>query len=128
MFGGLNGLPAGAKSKEKPVSKLHKNISIQFLSVDDDPFEVRAEVGIKKEKMVISISEDQPGGPYLVEGELRNKYFFAGVDSYKHEIQVDVKARWALLGDTYVGIWIENGQEYLFMFRLPRASIIRGRA
>jgi len=108
------------------VPELHKNISIQFLPVDDDPYEVRgAEVRLREEEMVIDIPE--PYGPYLVKGELRKKYFFAGVDSLKHEISVDVKARWALLGDTYVGIWIKNGKESLFMFRLPRASIARRR-
>ena len=110
------------------MPKLHKNISIQFLSVDDDPFEVRAEVRYGKKKMVIYIPSGEPYGPYLVViGNLMEEYFFAGVDSFKHEIHVDVKARWALIGDTYVGIWIEKGKESLFMFRLPRASIARGR-
>lgn len=110
------------------MPKLHKNVSVQFLSVHDRPLEVQAEVLVGREKMVIDIGRDQPDGPYLVEGKLREKYFFAGVDSLEHEIRVDVKARWALLGDTYVGIWIENDREYLFMFRLPSVSIARRRA
>jgi hypothetical protein len=100
---------------------LGKNISIQFLSVDDHAYEVRAEVRREEEKMVIDIPRGEPGGQYLVKGELREKYFFAGVDSLKIGIDVDVKAHWALLGDPYVGIWIENGKESLFIFRLPRA-------
>lgn len=59
-------------------------------------------------------------GQYLVCGK-KQDYFFAGTDSLEHEVDVDVKARWALLGDIYVGIWIEDGVEYLFSFRLPRS-------
>lgn len=105
--------------------KTHKDISIQFLSVDDDPSEARAEIRLGNEEMVISILE--PYGPYLVKGRLCKNYSYAGVDTLKDEIHVDLKARWALLGDTYVGIWIKNGKESLMMFRLPRASLARGR-
>jgi len=104
-----------------------KNISIQFLSVNDGPYEVRAEVRREEEKMVIDIPRGEPGGQYLIKGELRERYFFAGVDTLKIGIPVNVKARWALLGDTYVGIWIENGKDSLFKFRLPRSSIARAR-
>jgi hypothetical protein len=109
------------------VPKLHKNVSVQFLSADDDPYEVQAELRLGEEEMVIDIPSDQPGGPYFIKGKLTEKAFYAGVDSLKHEIRVDVKARWALLGDTYIGIWIENGKESLFTFRLPRAPITRRR-
>jgi hypothetical protein len=58
-------------------------------------------------------------GPYLVCGK-KVDHFFAGVDSLEHEEKVHVVARWALLGDVYVGIWIEEGTEHLFSFRAPR--------
>ena len=78
---------------------------------------------LRQGEMVIDIQDQPSAGPYLVNGK-KVEYFFAGTDSHRREVQVNVVARWALLGDVYVGIWIEEGEEYLFSFRIPRLANI----
>lgn len=96
------------------------DVSVQFKGPEGkDNCEERAEVRLGEGEMVIDIPHR-----YLVVGE-KVKDYFAGVDSLAHEVRVDVKARWALLGDIYVGIWVEDGAEYLFSFRLPRTTAPR---
>src|SRR5208337_1244597 len=107
------------------MTRRRKDLSIQFFPPDDPPYTVQAQVIRREEEMVISIPTQPSSGPYLVRG-LKNNYFFAGVDSLKHEQHVHVIARWVLLGDVYIGIWIEDGVEYLFSFRLPRVQVGRG--
>ena len=48
--------------------------------------------------------------------------FYAGQDELAHEEKVDLVARWAKLGDVFVGIWIEDRHEFLFSFRLPKGK------
>jgi hypothetical protein len=117
-----------ARSKEKPVPKLYKHIPIQFLTVGGDSEERYAQVRQQGDEMVLSISRQPSPEPvtFLVHGK-KVEHFFAGVDSLKNPIPVKVIARWALIGDEYIGRWIEDGVEYLFSFRLPRVSIARGR-
>ena len=103
---------------QRSIRKL-SGVSIEFLGGVEGPIEVQAEVLERENEMVISIADQPSSPPFLVRGA-KQLYFFAGVDSLEHEVSVNVVARWALLGDVYVGIWIENGAEYLFSFRLPR--------
>ncbi len=98
-----------------------RDVSIQFLAPDKKALNVQATVIRRQDEMVISIPEQESSGPYLVCGK-KVDYFFAGVDSLAHEIKVHVVARWAPLGDVYVGIWVEEGWEYLFSFRVPKKS------
>jgi hypothetical protein len=99
---------------ERPVE-----VSIQFLTPDADGYCVRATVREDESEMVIDIPSQPDSDPYLVCGR-KVEHFFAGVDSLEHQHRVNVVARWTLLGDVYVGIWIEEGTEYLFSFRVPR--------
>lgn len=112
------------RAPKKPSPEKYTNVSILFLAPGEDALGVQAQVIERQGEMVISIPDQECSGPYLVRGK-RVEHFFAGVDSLKHEEPVDVVARWTLLGDVYAGIWIEEGVEYLFSFRVPRASSIR---
>jgi hypothetical protein len=106
------------------VGKRYLDVPIQFRTPGNTLIDVNATVFLRPEEMVIDI-DSQPSSPqYLVIGK-KVEYFFAGVDSLAHEVKVHVIARWALLGDVYVGIWIEEGREYLFMFRLPRGRVTK---
>lgn len=107
------------------LPKKYRSVSIQFLTPGEDALGVQGQVLEREGEMVISIPDQTSSGPYLVHGK-RVKHFFAGVDSLKHEEHVHVVARWTLLGDVYVGIWIEEGVEYLFSFRVPRRPSTRG--
>jgi len=101
-----------------------QEVSIQFFPPDDLPYSVQAQVIRREREMIIDIPDQASSDPCFVRG-LQNKcLFLAGVDSLKHAEHVNVIARWALLGDVYVGIWIEAGFEYLFSFRLRRKKLI----
>ena len=100
------------------MDEQYRDVPIQFLSPDDDAIDVTATVLLRQGEMVIDIPSQPSSGPYLVRGK-KVVHFFAGVDSLAHEDQAHVVVRWSLLGDLYVGIWIEEGVEYLFSFRLP---------
>jgi len=95
----------------------YQNISFQFLSAGGEEDYEQGTVLMREHEMVIDIQGEYP---YLVRGR-KVEHYFAGIDSINREIDVDVKARWALLGDIYVGIWIEDGVEFLFSFRLPHS-------
>ena len=101
------------------MGQRYPDVSIQFLTPDEDAVDLKAMVLLRQSEMVIDIPDQPSSGPYLVCGK-KVDHFFAGVDSLTHEEKVHVVARWALLGDVYVGIWIEEGTEYLFSFRTPR--------
>jgi hypothetical protein len=109
----------------KPFFEKFKAVSIQFLRSGEDALDVQAEVRRREDEMVISIQDQPFSGPYLVRG-IRSEHFFAGVDSLKREDRVDVRARWTSLGDVYVGIWIEEGADHLFSFRVPRKRLAGG--
>lgn len=81
-----------------------------------------AEVILRTNEMVLDIPHHRDwNGPYLILGSLVGS-FYAGQDELAHEYKVDVVARWAKLGDVFVGIWIEDGHEFLFSFRLPKGK------
>ena len=93
---------------------------ISFLSSQDRSLELAATVIERPSEMVIAIPR-QPGAthPYNVRGR-KVDHFYAGVDDLTDLEPTDVVARWALLGDIFVGIWIEDSTEYLISFRRPR--------
>jgi hypothetical protein len=95
---------------------------IHFLTPDEEALNVKAMVRLREGEMVVDIPDQPSSGPYLVFGK-KVDHFFAGVDSLAHEEKIHVVARWALLGDVYVGIWIEEGTEHLFSFRVPRSRV-----
>jgi hypothetical protein len=103
------------------VGEGYPDVSIQFLTPGEDMLNVRAMVLLREGEMVIDIPSQQSSDPYLVRGR-KVEHFFAGVDSLERGERVHVVARWALLGDVYVGIWIEEGTEYLFSFKVPRSQ------
>jgi hypothetical protein len=109
------------------LPKKYSDVSILFLTSGEDALGLHAQVIEREREMVISIPDQESSPPYLVRGK-RVEHFFAGVDSLQHEEPVDVVARWTLLGDVYVGIWIEEGIEYLFSFRVHRKSSKAGGA
>jgi len=90
---------------------------ITFVSTEGAE-EVRAEILLRHDEMVLDIPSTEEGGRYLVRGKAVT-HFWAGVDEVQDDEPVDVVARWSQLGDVFVGIWIENGVEYLFSFRRP---------
>ena len=99
---------------------LYANVQITFLTSDDAPYSERASIRRSDNEMVIDIPAPSPGQrAYLVKG-LPSTGFFAGKDEIAEPTPLNIVARWAELGDIWVGWWLEEGVEYLFWFRLPR--------
>src|SRR5262245_46141738 len=73
-------------------------------------------VVVRDTSMVIDIPEGQP---CLIEGTLAD-HVFAGRNSRRSEEPLRIQARWTDIGDRFVGVWIEEGIEALFSFRLPK--------
>jgi hypothetical protein len=97
---------------------IYANVQITFLTSDDAPYSERASIRRSDEEMVIDIAAPSRGErAYLVRGRLI-KGFFAGQDEVAEPEPLNIVARWAELGDIWVGWWSEEGVEYLFSFRL----------
>ena len=102
-------------------SMIFPNVRIDFFSGNNEPAEDwAATIRVEDAEMVLDLPEDAGDGPYLVRG-MRVGSFYAGVNS-AIENPCNVVARWAELGDVWVGWWKEEGTEYLFRFRLPKVS------
>lgn len=97
----------------EPAFERHENVLFHFLGADEDSH-LPGTVIVREAEMVLDI----PGGygPYLIVGKLQ-KTWFAGANSL-HGREYDVDARWANVGDAFVGLWVEGGYDYLFSFSL----------
>jgi hypothetical protein len=77
---------------------------------------LRGTVTVTRRKMTLEV-DDSGDGPYTVVGTRRGT-IFAG----RHRGRsLDVRAKWFVsdaVRDTYVGLWIENGTEYVLVFDL----------
>lgn len=95
--------------------KRFERVEIQFVNMDDAALEY-ATVLLRGEEMVIDIQAEDGLSDYLILGKPR-RYFFEGLNS-AGELMPKVQATWTILGQTYVGVWVEDGHEYLFSFEL----------
>ncbi len=91
--------------------------SIRFLS-EDAATEVDADVLVRESDMVIDIAASDDNEHYLVVGELVGQHW-RGTNHSKAPDARPVEARWAAVGNDFVGIWREDGVEYLFSFERP---------
>lgn len=116
--------PQEASQTAPPV---HFQTEVTFFCEDYD--ETRsAEVLVRRGEMVLDISSPDPSKRYLVRGKLYSGpligtedlvAYWAGRDELEDAAPADIVARWTLLGDVFVGVWIEDGDEYLFRFGVP---------
>jgi hypothetical protein len=94
----------------------YDNVLFEFVSAGNEPEDSRGSVLVDGERMVLEV-ECEGDDPYLIQGRSRGGFY-----SGHHVGQLDdvpVEARWASIGDTFVGQWVEDGDEYLFRFALP---------
>src|SRR5262249_33462889 len=94
----------------------HDRVVFEFFHATEQPEVLYGEVLIRNGEMILEVELPEEG-PYHIRGE-RLDTFFQG----RHEGQpgdVPVRAKWILLDDMYVGIWVEDGKEYMFKFCLP---------
>jgi hypothetical protein len=77
------------------------------------------EVVVRNGEMVLEVVRGDDDH-YLLVGRLAGGYYTA-VESTPPEGVEPVRAKWAVLGESCVGIWVEDGEELLFSFTLPNA-------
>jgi hypothetical protein len=71
---------------------------------------------LRDREMVLEV--ELPGStPYHIQGALKGSYF-QGREAARPGVS-PVFAKWILLDDTYVGLWVEEGQDFMFKFELP---------
>jgi hypothetical protein len=87
----------------------------RFLSFGED-CQGKGTVLVDGDKMVLEITEDQDFVPHTIRGR-KCQHWFKGQSLMADDSPVT--AKWALVGDMYVGIWIEDGIEFLFSFQIP---------
>lgn len=83
-------------------------------------FDAGGTVILREGEMVLEIPGERAGNDlYLIQGQLRGHVYF-GKESNPPIGHPPVQARWTDLGDFFVGLWVEDGYDFLFSFRLPR--------
>jgi hypothetical protein len=80
---------------------------------------MRGTVIVRKGEMVIDIPEQDGLAAALVVGKQVGN-IFRGSNDIRDEDALAINASWCYFGEAYAGIWIEEGNELLFSFRLPR--------
>ena len=90
----------------------YDDIFFEFVSADHDPGSLRGIVIDREGEMLLEIEGDH--GTYSVLGK-RIGHYFAGRDG-------DVTAQWTQLGAAFVGVWVENGEDWFFRFTLPEGK------
>ncbi|GIW81589.1 MAG: hypothetical protein KatS3mg105_3396 [Gemmatales bacterium] len=99
------------------VGTRRDDVQFHFLGANEDSL-LTGSVLVRPGEMVLDI----PGGygPYLIVGAAHG-HRYEGVSSIRGKSN-RVEARWADVGGMYVGVWHEDGEEYLFSFELPEAT------
>jgi hypothetical protein len=90
---------------------------VEFLVISHEPkvYRYSGEVISRPNEMVLDIA-NPPHSNYLIKGIL-NSGFFNG-NRIVRQNENPVAAKWILLGDIYIGTWIEEGIDYIFRFKL----------
>jgi hypothetical protein len=101
----------------------HENVPFWFVSEHEGSERTIGTVLVRGDEMVLEIDHpsDPSEVPYLIKGHQQTGAFFAG----KHHglpHHEPVFAKWAQVGDEWVGLWIEDHKEYLFSFALTPGS------
>src|SRR4051794_33030206 len=97
----------------------YKNVSFELLGAGDSEAVHRALRGtviVRDGEMVLEV--ELPGDrPYLIKGKECDGFYAGAHDGHKDD--VPVYARWTRLDNIWIGMWVEEGYDYLFSFELP---------
>lgn len=111
-------LDTSSRHKKKRLlskPKRYEEIGFHFLSALEDTT-LTGSVLIREHEMVLDIRDPRGASTYLIVGKSLGTYF-KGVNS-DHASAIQIEASWADLGGLYVGLWVENGEEFMFSFGL----------
>ena len=93
------------------ISRIRQDgVEFHFLASEEDTILIGS-ILARDGEMVLDI----PGGngPYELSGKTESHWYCATTNSHRNR-RFDVNAKWASVGDRYVGIWNEDGIQYLF--------------
>ena len=97
----------------------YENVSFEFVSAGEKPSLSHGTVLVRDDAMVLEVELDGDR-PYVIEGRPERHYFRG-----RHVGLTDdtpTEAKWTEVGGEYLGLWVEDGNDYLFRFRLPLGS------
>lgn len=96
----------------------YRDVQFHWLSSEEEA-EVRGTVQVRPGEMVIEITDrTRVDGPYTLVGRRRGGAYVASSNIAQHPAS-PVAAKWAEVDGDYVGLWVEDGTDYMFRFRLP---------
>jgi hypothetical protein len=108
---------AGYERHTWEISMVQRYSDVQFEFFGADGLESqRGVVIIRDGEMALEI-ECPDDRPYSIVGAVRNGFFVGQHRDLPDDVPVE--AKWIRLDDIYIGTWVEDGQDYLFKFRLP---------
>jgi hypothetical protein len=87
-------------------SHTYSDVYFHFVSGSYAPMTGRGTVVDREDEMVLDVSSE--GATYLVTGQRHGSYFVGSGDG--------ITARWSNIGKDYIGVWIEEGDEWFFRF------------
>jgi hypothetical protein len=100
------------------MPKTYNNVQFYFSTLDGNYDEETGTVLVRPGEMVIDIP-DPIGTLYLIVGKPSENFFTGSNTALGQEIP-RVLAKWIDFGQLFIGHWREDGEDYLFSFRLPR--------
>ncbi len=109
-----------SKPRSGTASARYDDVEFDFLN-SETAATYSGVVMVRGDTMVLDIASQHGAAAILVEGHL-NGHIYSGSNTLRREDAAKVNAKWTELGDIFVGVWIEQGLEYLFSFRLPKRS------
>jgi hypothetical protein len=115
-----NNMRRAGESKRARSPKRYDDVEFDFFD-SGGTLSLTGSVIVRDTGMVIDIPEQAEFEPCLVEGTLAG-HVFAGRNTLRHEEPLQIQARWTDVGDRFIGVWIEEGNEMLFQFRLPKGG------
>lgn len=99
---------------------IYDRVQLQIFAADYDSDDYEARVVDRGDEMILEIPEQKETALITIRGK-RIEHYYAGRDEAPGGPDGwELIARWSKLGDIYVGIWIADGSESLFSFRLPK--------
>jgi len=107
---------AVSKKPAKRTSGVRRYENVLFEFPSDD---MRGTVLVRDNEMVLDIPEQEGLAPCLIIGK-REGQIFRGKNDIRDEYALSISAAWCDFGEVFAGVWLEEGNELLFLFRLPR--------
>ena len=105
---------AKGPTKGTPSVCRYENVLFEF--PDDD---MRGTVVVRGKEMVLDVPEQNGLAAALIVGK-REGQIFRGKSDVRDKDALKISAAWCDFGEVFAGVWLEEDNELLFLFRLPR--------